>query len=287
MKTIDEAIQAASRCLAGVGIENPVMESEFLLAALLQTPRTRLVLNRRQILADGQIRALRRWLRAREKRKPLAYISGEQPFRDLKLQVNSAVLVPRPETELLVEQALRVLDEVVGSVTVVDVGTGSGNIALSLSVHQKVHLVVGIDRSAAALRVARTNHASIKHGAPIRWIQGNLLRPLLTQQLRAGLIVANLPYVRTHELDELEPELRWEPRQALDGGKDGLRLIEPCIAQSSIMLLEGGTLLLEIGADQSKDVIALLGNAATWDDIRVFRDLSALPRIVQAKRRGR
>jgi release factor glutamine methyltransferase len=286
MKTIEEAIEAASRCLAGVGIENPVRESEFLIAAFLQTPRTRLVLNRREELASDQVRALRRWLREREKRKPLAYISGEQPFRDLQLKVNASVLVPRPETELLVEQALRVLDDVEGSIAVIDVGTGSGNIALCLAAHSKAHLVIGIDQSAAALKVARANHRNAKHGAPVRWLQGDLLRPLQTQHVRVGLIVANLPYVRTRELAELEPELRWEPRRALDGGEDGLRLIDPCIQQAAATLLAGGTLLLEIGADQSKDVLALLNQNGTWDNVRIFNDLSGLPRIAQARRKG-
>jgi release factor glutamine methyltransferase len=287
MKTIEEAIEAASRCLSGVGIENPVLESEFLIAAFLQTPRTRLILNRRQRLDPGQVRSLRQWLRAREKRKPLAYISGEQPFRDLNLQVNSSVLVPRPETELVVEQALRVLDGIVGSSTVIDVGTGSGNIALSLSLHPKVHLVIGIDQSAAALKVAQANHKSVQRGAPIRWVQGDLLRPLEAQKVRAGLIVANLPYVRTRDLEQLEPELHWEPRQALDGGKDGLRLIEPCITQASNTLLDGGTLLLEIGADQSTNVTGMMEKSGVWENIRIFRDLSGLPRIAQAQRRGR
>jgi release factor glutamine methyltransferase len=287
MSTIEQAIDAASRCLAGVGIENPVMESEFLIAAFLQTPRPWLLLNRRQKLAAGQVRTLRRWLRAREKRKPLAYITGEHPFRDLNLKVNASVLIPRPETELLVEQALRVLDEVVGSVTVIDVGTGSGNIALSLAAHPKAHLVIGIDRSVAALKVARANHMSTKPGAPVRWVQGDLLRPLATQQVRAGVIIANLPYVRTCELETLEPELRWEPQEALDGGEDGLRFIGPCITQASHTLLDGGTLLLEIGSNQSREVTMLLENAGTWERIRIFRDLSGLPRIAQAIRRGR
>src|SRR5256885_1257183 len=109
IKTIEQAIQAASKCLAGVGIENPRLESEFLMSAFLQIPRTHLILQRHETLSAQKIRALRGWLREREKRKPLAYVTGEQPFRDLKLKVTSAVLVPRPETELLVEQALRVL----------------------------------------------------------------------------------------------------------------------------------------------------------------------------------
>ncbi len=286
MKTIEQAIEAASRCLAGVGMDNPIVESEFLVAACLRMSRTRLVLNRRQTLPPAQVRILRGWLREREKWKPLAYIAGEHPFRDFTLKVNSSVLVPRPETELLVEQALRVLDEAPSALTAVDVGTGSGNIALSLALHPKIRLVIGIDRSAAALRVARANRMMIKRGAPVRWIQGDLLTPLKKEERGVGLIVANLPYVRTRDLLELEPELGWEPRMALDGGEDGLRLILPCVQQAANVLAAGGTLLLEIGAEQSKDVIHIFEQEEAWENIQIFRDLAGLPRIAQARRRG-
>jgi release factor glutamine methyltransferase len=301
MKTIEQAIQAASKCLERVGVENPRLESEFLIAAFLQMPRTRLVLNRHQELQAQKIRALGHWLRERQKRKPLAYVTGEQPFRDLNLKVSSAVLVPRPETELLVEQAMRVLDRSEKSVTVIDVGTGCGNIALCLSVHYKVQRVMAIDRSAAALRVARSNAKQIHRGAPINWMQGDLLTPFLVRRHPRGrnrgsiildsrlrgndkpsLIVANLPYVRTLEMENLAPELHWEPRLALDGGEDGLRLIEPCIHQAFTVLEPGGILLLEIGADQSRAVVELLRQSKVWSNVQVFLDLAGLPRIVQA-----
>ena len=165
MKTIADAIEAAARCLAAVGIENPQRESEFLVAACLQMPRAHLVLKRRHALPFDQIRTLRGWLRERAKRKPLAYVAGEQPFREFQIKVNSSVLVPRPETELVVEQALRLLDEMAKPVTVVDVGTGSGNMALSLALHAKTQLVIGIDCSGRALHVARANQARAPRGA--------------------------------------------------------------------------------------------------------------------------
>jgi release factor glutamine methyltransferase len=286
MRTIDQAIDVASRCLAAVGVENPQLESEFLVAAFLQMPRTWLVLNRRQALAPHQIRSLRGWLKKREQRKPLAYVSGEQPFRDLTMKVNSFVLVPRPETELLVEQALRLLDQFEKPAVVVDVGTGSGNIALSVALHRRVSLVLAIDCSARALKLARANHARVTHGAPIHWMQGNLLAPLIRGHHHPRMIIANLPYVRRSEWASLEPELRWEPKLALDGGPDGLRVIEPCIAQAATALSGGGVLLLEIGADQSPDVIRILESEKTWEKIQVFRDLAGLPRIVQAYRQG-
>src|SRR5690349_12136369 len=125
MKTIEEAIQAASRCLNGVGIENARLESEFLVAACLNVPRMRLILNRFQPFPAHKIRSIQEWLEQRQQRKPLAYVSGEQPFRDLRLKVSPAVLIPRPETELLVEQAFRQLELMPQPAIAVDVGTGS------------------------------------------------------------------------------------------------------------------------------------------------------------------
>jgi release factor glutamine methyltransferase len=285
MKTIDQAIDAASRCLAAVGVENAQLESEFLVAAFLQMPRTWLVLNRRHALAPHQIRSLRGWLKKRQQRKPLAYVTGEQPFRDLTMKVNTFVLVPRPETELLVEQALRLLDHLDDPTVVVDVGTGSGNIALSVARHRRVSLVLAIDCSVRALKIARANQARVTHAAPIHWIQGDLLAPLERGHHRPRMIIANLPYVRSREMACLEPELRWEPRLALDGGSDGLRLIEPCIRQAAAVMSGGGVLLLEIGADQSADVVRILEEGKKWEKIHIFRDLAGLPRIVQAYRK--
>jgi release factor glutamine methyltransferase len=124
MRTIEEAVQAASSCLNGVGIEDARLESEFLVAACLQVPRTHLILHRQERLSTEKIRAVQAWLTQRQKRKPLAYVSGEQPFRDLRLKVSPAVLVPRPETELLVEQAFRMLDSMSSS----PAGAGRGPI---------------------------------------------------------------------------------------------------------------------------------------------------------------
>jgi len=287
MKTIEQAITAASRCLANVGVENARAESEFLVAACLGVPRLRLVLDRKQLLSPPQVRTLRVWLREREKRKPLAYVAKEQPFRDLNLKVSPSVLVPRPETELVVEQALRVMDQFPRPLTVIDVGTGSGNIALSLAMHSQAAFVIGVDCSKRALKVAQANAASLLRRAPVRWLHGDLLTPLNETRPEAGLIVANLPYIRTAELRELDPELHWEPRIALDGGRDGLRLIARCVKQAPSMLRDGGVLLLEIGAAQSKAVTELFADDTVWEDVRMFRDFTGLPRIMQAHRTGK
>jgi release factor glutamine methyltransferase len=312
MRTIEQAIQTACQCLREVGLEDPRMESEFLVAALLRMPRGHLILNRHRAISVAKLRSLQDWLGQRQKRKPLAYVTGEQPFREFSLRVNPEVLVPRPETELLVERAMMILDSIPlpsretgasaisysASVSrrcgrasgapdegwsVVDVGTGSGNIAISLSGHPKVGKVIAIDLSAEALKVARKNGKQNKR-LPIDWLLGNLLEPVQKRGLHAHLIVANLPYVRTGDLSGLAPELQWEPRMALDGGADGLRLIEPCIEQAAEVLHPHGMLLLEIGADQSQDVASILKKHGSWSDIQVFRDLAGLPRLIQAER---
>jgi len=285
VKTIEEAIQAASRCLTGVGIENARLESEFLVAACLKVPRTHLVLHRHEGLSKEKVRAVRRWLYERQKRKPLAYVCGEQFFRDLRLKVTPDVLVPRPETELLVEQSFRMLERMRPPVVAVDVGTGSGAIALCLSRQPNVAKVTAIDISPEALRVARANGR--KNGrAPIEWIKGDLLAPLARRHARVDLVVANLPYVRSSDMRGLEPELLWEPSLALDGGEDGLRYIRPCVRQAADVLRPGGCLLLEIGADQARAVTGLIERQSDWTEIQVFRDLSGLPRIVQCRKRG-
>ena len=177
-------------------------------------------------------------------------------------------------------------DDVRGAgAVVVDVGTGSGAIALSLSSHRHVARVIAIDISAQALKIAKAN-AKDYHRAPVEWLEGDLLSPLLKRHACADMIVANLPYVRTSEMKILEPELHWEPSIALDGGADGLRFIEPCAGQAADVLRPGGILLLEIGADQPQAVVALLQRQSHWTDIQVFRDFAGLPRIVQSKRKG-
>jgi release factor glutamine methyltransferase len=143
--------------------------------------------------------------------------------------------------------------------------------------------VFAIDISPEALRVARANGKENRR-APVEWLQGDLLTPLVRRHTRVDLVVANLPYVRSSEMRRLEPELHWEPSIALDGGEDGLRFIEPCARQAADVLRPEGYLLLEIGADQAQPVTALLERQGDWSDIQVFRDFAGLPRIVQCKR---
>ena len=149
--TIDEALRSTSKLLSIAGIEESWMESEFLVAAALNIPKVRLAFHREQPISTVGEQALKKWRNERAKRKPLAYVLGEQPFGNLVLSVTPAVLVPRPETELLVERALQILDASPRRAVCADIGTGSGNIAISLAQHPEVDKVFGVDISEEAL----------------------------------------------------------------------------------------------------------------------------------------
>jgi release factor glutamine methyltransferase len=229
---------------------------------------------------------LYRLVRRRLSHEPSAYITGQREFYGLDFQVNRDVLIPRPETETLVETALELAAQQgpkgVGSeqaMRIGDIGTGSGAVAIALAVHLPSAHIFATDISPAALEVARDNAAH--HGVEqrIEFLQGDLLEPL---QTTVHLLVANLPYVRTDEWRELPPELRLhEPRLALDGGVDGLDLIRRLLAGASRALEPGGAVCLEFGTGQQNAILALAREAFASATIRP--DLVGRPRVLVAR----
>jgi release factor glutamine methyltransferase len=235
-----------------------------------------------------------RLLQRREQREPLAYILGTREFWSLPLSVSSGVLVPRPETETLVEAALAAWGEMSAECreagpTIVDLCTGSGAVAVALATELPMARILATDVSWRALRVARAN--AEQHGVAkrITFLRGDLCRALDGQlpEGSADLVVANPPYIPTGELVALMPEVQWEPRLALDGGADGLRVAREIIETSPARIRPGGFLLLEIGAEQAEAVQALVAASGRWEPARVRRDLAGRPRVVVARRRGR
>jgi release factor glutamine methyltransferase len=281
--TIQEALDTLSDQFNGAGIPDARIDAEYLVAEAAGLPRLRLPLQAATRLNPEAERQLGRWSRERLERRPLAYVLGEQPFMHLNLRVNPAVLVPRPETELLVEEACRALERMQNAV-VADIGTGSGNIALSLARHAHVAEVHAVDISAAALEVALENALHNPPRTTIQWHWGDLLTPLIEKHLSFDLIVANLPYIRSGEMASLSPEVRWEPTLALDGGRDGLEYIRPLIDQAEQALKPGGLLLLEIGYDQGDAVLRYLQARPRWINRRLQPDLAGLPRIIAAEK---
>jgi release factor glutamine methyltransferase len=283
MKTVLDALERAEIVLQSAGLEDPRMESEFLVASLLGCSRTEVRLRRGHALNKADQNRVQGWILERAARKPLAYVTGEQTFFNASFHVSPDVLVPRPETELLVETVQNYLASAGSRLHLLDVGTGSGAVALSLAGHAHIETVTAIDISRAALRMARQNAERLSI-TNVSWVESNLLEQL--SDVRVDVIVANLPYVRTGELRSLAPELHWEPVLALDGGADGLQIIDRLIVQAATRLRTGGALFLEIGHDQGAAVQTRLRASGNWGAIGLKTDFAGLPRIVSAIRKG-
>jgi release factor glutamine methyltransferase len=264
LTAVRDALDSALVALTAAGIESPRLDAELLLADALGVDRTRLYVDDLRVEGPA-VRRFQELVRRRAfGREPVAYLLGRKGFRHLELAVDGRVLVPRPETELLVEAALAALPQ---GARVVDVGTGSGAVALALA-HERPDLrVTGSDVSTDALAVARANGERL--GLPVAWVQAD--------GLPAGewdAVVANLPYVARDE--QLAPEIaRHEPALALYAGADGLDAIRALVASAAGRVAWIG---LEHGSEHGAAVRTLLGGAG-WADVRTERDLAGLERV--------
>ena len=219
----------------------------------------------------------------RAAREPLAYLVGHREFYGRELLVSPAVLVPRPETELLVELGLAHLRSSQRPGGVVDVGTGSGALAVTLAAEHPALRVVAVDRSAAALLVARANSRRWEVAPRVGLLQSDLLGAVRGP---LALIVANLPYIPSAAIDALMPEVAChEPRLALDGGADGFTLNRRLLAEAAPRLTTGGLLLLEMGADQGAALAATARRVLADADVAVERDLAGCDRVLRVRRR--
>jgi release factor glutamine methyltransferase len=279
--TVVELVRWTTGYLNERAFHNPRLNAELLLSGVLGLKRLDLYLQfdrplRAEELAEFKARLLRR-----ARREPLQYIEGTAAFRDLTLRVDRRVLIPRPETELLVGE---VLAAVVGrqALEALDVGTGSGAVALSLATEGPFKRVVATDVSPDALAVARANHAATAPAAPVEFRLGSLYEPVAGS--RFDVIVSNPPYVALAERHELNAEVvEWEPAEALFAGDDGLDAIRPLVAGAAPHLRPGGLLALEIGAAQAEAVLALVARAEGLTGAQVRRDLAGRDRIVLAR----
>jgi release factor glutamine methyltransferase len=277
-RTIRAALQAATAQLMGhSGV--PRLDAQLILAHLLNQRREQLIAHDEMPLSAEQAAAYAKLIALRASGMPIAYILGRCAFFDRELVVNPHVLIPRPETELIVECALAWIQahdrQSDPTLRIVDVGTGSGAIALALAGRLPSARILATDISAAALRVARLNGRGLPN---VRYLQCDLLAGIGG---RLDVICANLPYIATAELDVLEVS-KFEPAIALDGGSDGLALIRRLLEQAPSHMATPGLLLLEIGADQGEAARAaaeaIFGQAA---QIRLRKDLSGLDRVLQ------
>jgi len=272
---VKEALAHARRVLNNNNIEDAPIESELLLRHILRVGRVQLYLRLDQELSPDQQEALWQVVRRRLEHEPTAYITGHREFYGLDFYIDSNVLIPRPETELLVEKAIELArNNTIRAIA--DIGTGSGVVAISLAVHLPHAEIYAADISVAALRIARLNCQ--KHGVVdrVHLLEGNMLEPLPGP---VDLIVANLPYVKESDIS-LVNTVKYEPSLALDGGSDGLEKIRLLCAQAKSRLQPQGNLLLEVGWGQSGMVADFLYSLFPSARIEVIPDLSGIGRVV-------
>lgn len=251
-------------------------EAEWLLLAASGTSRAALLAHPDMSVAAADVERFRGWLERRRRGEPLAYLTGTRGFWTLELEVSPDVLVPRPETEMLVERALRLG---AANCRVVDLGTGSGAIALALAHERPDWQITGVELSPAALDVARRNGARLGL-TQIRWLQGDWFAPL--QQERFYLIISNPPYIAADDPAMQDLALRHEPRGALTPGGDGLGALRTLARMTPAHLIPGGWLLLEHGAIQGAAVRALLV-AQGFAHVRSQLDLAGHERVTEAQ----
>jgi release factor glutamine methyltransferase len=273
--TVTQTLIRAADRLAAAGCDTPRVDAEILLAHVLGTNRAGLYGQSRRTLTSEEGRILASLLARRERREPIAYVLGEWGFRRLSLRVDRRVLVPRPETELVVDRALTLIATLTEP-RVLDVGTGSGAIALSIADEHEGATVTGIDSSDEALAVAREN--ATRTSLDVEFLRGDLF-----ECLPAGpwdLVVSNPPYVLPREIDLLAPEVReWEPRAALVGEGATEAVAEGAFAE----LRPGGFLVVEIAPWSAGGVGGLLRRLG-YRDVRVTRDLAGRERVVECTR---
>lgn len=286
MWTLGELLAWTQNRFTEAGIEAARSDAQHLLAHALGCSRLSLYVRHDEVVGEDVKARFRELVRRRLKREPVAYIEGRRGFHaiDLELEVDPRVLIPRPETEHLVDWLLEELPFAPTPVRILDIGTGSGAIALAVAHHRPEAQVVASDRSPDALAVARANAERL--AAAVTFVESDLLAALPLPERGFTAIAANLPYIRGEDVDGLQPEVsRFEPRMALDGGEDGLTVIRACIRQvaETAALAPEGALYLEVGYDQAADVCAEL-EAHGFVDVQTRADYSGIPRVVRGRR---
>jgi len=294
--TIKRVLHWTTEYFKKKGVESSRLNAEILLAYLLKKTRLDLYLEFDRPLSSSELTSFRSLILKRSRHTPLSYITGERNFMDFKFKVSPDVYIPRPETEILVEKAIKIIKDLQlkadkdrilpKEITVVDLGTGCGNIAICLARELKNGKVYAVDISSSALSVAIQNAKLYDTEKKIKFLLGDLFAPLEEMYLegKVDLIVSNPPYVATKEMDDLPLEVKKEPRIALEGGEDGLNFYKRIAQKSPQFLRKGGVLALEIGYNQAKGVKELLSARKTFHSVQIILDYEGKQRIVSAVR---
>jgi release factor glutamine methyltransferase len=286
--TVLEVLRWTTAFFASRGIESPRISAELLLAGSLGFDRIQLYVHHDQPLSKKERERFKRLIRRRLRREPVAYILGRKEFWGLPLLVTPDVLVPRPETECLVESALAVLRAADAQACrrVLELGTGSGAVTLALASERPRTTYFASDRSPRAIAVARRN--AEQHGCrrAVHFLVCHWFRGVAEARGAFDLILSNPPYIPSAVIETLPPEIsRHEPRAALDGGTDGLACLRELVGEGHRYLKPGGTLLLEIGFDQRKAVAGFAADSGGYRRIMFTKDLAGRDRVVGLQRR--
>lgn len=260
VETIAQLVAWAENRFKTAGIDTPHLDAEVLLAHTLHISRSCLYSRLQEAVSDSQTTDFRQKVVRRTKREPVAYITGRQEFWSLDFQVNPGVLIPRPDTEIVVETALRLLaSSRITAPHILDIGTGSGCIAVALATELPHAQIWAIDKTQVSLSLAQKNAHAHRVGQRITFACGDLLAPVQLGVPFFDLLVTNPPYIASQMLDTLQPEVRaWEPRTALDGGADGLDFYDRLLYDCPDYIRPGGWLVAEIG-ERQKDALVQLG----------------------------
>jgi release factor glutamine methyltransferase len=284
--TILRVVQWATSYLQARGIDSPRAGAELLLAHALGMERVQLYMHHDKPLQPEELSAFKELIRRRVRREPVAYIVGRKGFWTLDLRVTPAVLIPRPETEGLVEAALKELARLPAGARVLDLGTGSGAIVLALAAEAPMHRYAALDISLAAVLTARQNAREAGLAGGVDFFVADWCDACRTDAAPFDLIVANPPYIPTGELPDLQPEIaRYEPRLALDGDADGLGGLRAIGGQAHRCLKDGGALILEIGHNQKDRVQRILAASGRYGEALCAADAAGNDRVMVARKK--
>lgn len=284
--TLGELITGIRRQLLAVGIQSAEPEARWLVEGALRLSPLQQTLDRSRVLSAEEKAAVVAMVARRLDREPLQYILGTQEFCGLEFHVNPSVLIPRPETELLISETIRRLPRKQSPV-LIDVGTGSGCLAITLARTISSSTVFAVDISTPALQTARQN--ACRHGVEksITWLEGDLLSPLVGQGLEGSVtaVLSNPPYIREAEWSELQPEVRlYEPPSALMAGSSGTELHERLLEEAVSFLMPGGLLVMELGQGQSGSLSAKARAMAAYGSVEVVPDEAGIDRVLIVER---
>ena len=278
--TIREVLDWTTQDFAGRGIASPRLDAELLVAKALEMDRVGLYLDLNRPLVDRERSAIRPLVARRREREPVAYILGYRDFYGRRFEVNPAVLIPRPDTETLVEHALACIPED-SACRVLDVGTGSGAIAVTIAAERPLALVTATDISNAALEVASRNAERLEVASRIRFERADLL----SGAEQYDVIVSNPPYIAQSEMATLQAEVRkHEPVIALEAGEDGLDVVRALLTAAEPATATSAQMLIEIGAGQVASVVSFAAEHAAWQLVAVYPDLNRIERVVHLRR---